>query len=170
MSSDDITRKLEELIEPLLAGLSLELVDLEYRPGRKGHLCLYIDKPAGATLGDCEKASREVSSLLDAYDPIPHQYVLEVSTPGVERPLKKPEDFQRFSGEAVKIYLEDPEGSKRKALGILQGTRNGVVLLTLEGGETAEFPLEQISRAHLWYRPTGSAPKKTPSKGGVANR
>lgn len=168
MNRKDTADKLRELIEPLLTGLSLELVDLKYRSGPKGHLCLYVDKPGGATLGDCEQVSREVSSLLDAYDPIPHHYVLEVSTPGIERPLKKPEDFRRFSGEAVKIYLDTPEGGRKQLRGVLRGTRNGMVLLDLEDGGTAALPLEQISRAHLWYRPArGQRPGKRKSKGGL---
>ncbi len=166
MSKNKIDTTLKGLIEPLLAGLSLDLVDLKYRSGPKGRLCLYIDKPGGATLGDCEKASREVSSLLDAYDPIPHHYVLEVSTPGIERPLYKLEDYQRFCGEAAIVYLDDPEEGRQKLRGVLRGTRNGTVLLDLEDGETAAFSLEQISRAHLWYRPAaGRPPGKRKSKG-----
>jgi len=87
---------------------------LDYHAGRKGHLCLYIDKPGGVTISDCEALSRDLSDLLDAYDPIPQSYILEVSSPGVERPLTRESDFQRFQGEMVKVYTPGAGCRKKK--------------------------------------------------------
>ncbi len=159
MTREEIEQKVISLVEPVLQGHSLELVDLEYRAGRKGYLCIYIDKPGGATIGDCEKVSREISDLLDLYDPIPHHYVLEVSTPGVERPLRKPEDFRRFTGEAVKVYTGHPVNGSSIFIGLLTQTGEEAIRLTLEDENEIEIEFDQIARAHLWYRPTGGAKK-----------
>lgn len=159
MAREEVEQKVISLIEPVLLNHSLELVDLEYLAGRGGYLCIYIDKPGGATIGDCETVSREISDLLDIYDPIPHQYVLEVSTPGVERPLRKREDFRRFTGEAVKVYTDRPVNGSSKFIGVLTGAGDEVIRLALEGGDEIELEYDQIARAHLWYRPTGGAKK-----------
>ncbi|HHX87929.1 MAG TPA: ribosome maturation factor RimP [Firmicutes bacterium] len=159
MARDEIERKVSSLVEPVLHNYSLELVDLEYSSGRKGYLCIYIDKPGGATIGDCETVSREISDLLDMYDPIPHHYVLEVSTPGIERPLRKREDFRRFAGEAVKVYTDCPVNGRRKFIGILTGAGDEMFTLTLEEGDEVELGYDQVTRAHLWYRPTGGTKK-----------
>lgn len=160
MTREEIEQKIVSLAEPVLADHGLELVDLEYRSGRKGYLCIYIDRPGGATIGDCEVASREISDLLDLYDPIPHHYVLEVSTPGVERPLRRREDYHRFTGEAVKIYTEQPVNGTNVFIGLLAGAGDEAIRLTLEKGGEIELKYEQITRAHLWYRPTGGKKKK----------
>ncbi len=160
MGQDRIEKRICSLVEPVLQNHLLELVDLEYRSGRKGYLCIYIDKPGGATIRDCEKVSREISNLLDLYDPIPHHYVLEVSTPGIERPLRKREDFHRFIGEAVKIYTAQPVDDSKKFIGLLTGASEEGIGLTLENGEEIELSYEQIDRANLWYRPTRGAKNK----------
>jgi ribosome maturation factor RimP len=139
------------LVEPILEARGLELVHLEFRAGGKGHLCIYIDKPGGVTLADCEAASRDVSDLLDAYDPVPHSYVLEVSSPGVERPLHKESDFRRFQGETVKIQTVEPVDGRKKFNGTLHEVRNGAVVMLLENGEHVEIPFSRITKAHLWF-------------------
>ncbi len=160
MNQEEIESKLISLVEPVLQSNSLEMVDLEYRAGRKGYLCIYIDKPGGATIGDCEAISREISDLLDIYDPIPYQYVLEVSTPGVERPLRKKEDFHRFTGEAVKIYTSLPLEGGSIFAGVLTAAGDEGIGLTLENGDSMEFRYDQIARAHLWYRPARGTKNK----------
>lgn len=146
-------KKILALIEPVVEALLMELVDLDYRPGSRGHLCLYIDKPGGATIGDCEQVSKAVSAILDAHDLIQHHYILEVSTPGVERPLKKPADFQRFTGEAAKIYTWNPLNGKKKFLGFLGGvSEDGKIRLQLDGDGFEEIPFTEIKKAHLWFR------------------
>ena len=147
-------KKILALIEPVVESFSMELVDFDYQPGGRGHLCIYIDKPGGATIGDCELASRAVSDILDAHDLIKHHYTLEVSTPGVERSLKKLTDFQRFTGEAAKIYTWNPLNGKKKFLGLLGGvSEDGKIKLELEGDGLEEIPFAEIKKAHLWFRP-----------------
>jgi len=151
MGSEELRAKVIGLVEPHLEKLGLELVNLDYRSGRRAHLCLYIDKPGGVTLDDCETVSRLISDLLDAYDPIPRSYTLEVSSPGVERPLTKEKDFDRFQGEAVKIYTSELFGGRKKFNGILEGVRDSCVAIKLEEGERVEIPLDKINKAHLCY-------------------
>lgn len=154
MSQDEVREKVTRLVEPLLEGCGLELVHLEYRAGRKGHICLYIDKPGGGvTLGDCESVSRDVSGLLDAYNPVPHSYILEVSSPGVDRPLTKESDFRRFQGETVKVSTAEPISGRKKFNGTLKEVKDGSIVMLLDNGERVEIPFSQISKAHLWFCP-----------------
>lgn len=153
MFIDELKVKLLELVQPLVEDRGLELVRLDYSAGRKGHLCVYIDKPGGVSLDDCETISRDISGLLDAYDPIPHSYILEVSSPGVERALSTEKDFVRFQGEMVKLYTHEPVEGKKHFGGELIGAGEGFVELLPENGETLRIPLEQIKKAHLWFRP-----------------
>jgi ribosome maturation factor RimP len=136
----------------------MELVDLEFK--REGHswfLRLFIDKPGGVTLDDCAEVSREISALLEVEDPIEAPYRLEVSSPGIDRPLKKPADFDRFAGQLVKIKtrkLLDPDvrGHQRKTfVGELCGLDGTLVRLRQtdrRGGEIS-IPLAEIDRANL---------------------
>ena len=99
--STELLATIEALLMPILTDLGMELVDLEFK--REGHswfLRLFIDKPGGVTLDDCAEVSREVSALLEVEDPIEAPYRLEVSSPGIDRPLKKPADFDRFAGQS----------------------------------------------------------------------
>ena len=136
-------------LAPLVEGLGYELWELEYSPGRgNGFLRLYIDAAAGITLDDCERVSRAVSEVLDAEDPIPGQYTLEVSSPGLERPLRTAEHFARFVGETVHV----------ETLQAIEGRRRFMGALTAAGAETIEvevdgkrwtLPLSGIRKAHL---------------------
>lgn len=150
--------KIESLVMPILNDLGMELVDLEYkREGRSSALRLFIDKPGGVTLDDCAAVSREVGAILEVDDPIGTAYRLEVSSPGIDRPLKKPADFERFAGQLIKLKtrgLIDPDerGHRRKTfLGELLGLDGGMVRLRQtdrRGGEIA-IPLEEIDKANL---------------------
>jgi ribosome maturation factor RimP len=118
--SGSLRERLVGLIEPLLEPLGYELLELEYSPAR-GHalLRLYIDAPAGVTLEDCAKVSREVSGLLDAEDPIPGAYTLEVSSPGFDRVLRTQAHFGRFVGARVFVELKEPRAGRRRYTGTL---------------------------------------------------
>jgi ribosome maturation factor RimP len=151
MSQEAMHDQIISLVEPFLEEQGLELVHLDYRPGRKGHLCLYIDKPGGVTLDDCERASRGVSDLLDAYDPLVNSYVLEVSSPGVERPLSKEKDFERFKGQKAKINTEEPIEGRKRFSGTLGGLQDGLLVMLLEDGSQVHIPLANIHKAHLCY-------------------
>jgi ribosome maturation factor RimP len=156
--ASEIVAKIEGLVLPIVADLGLELVELEFkREGRDWFLRLFIDKPGGVTLDDCTEVSREVSAILEVDDPIESAYRLEVSSPGIDRPLRRPHDFERFSGELVKIKtraLIDPDerGHRRKTfVGELLGL-DGLLLrlrLTDKRGGIITIPLDDIEKANL---------------------
>jgi ribosome maturation factor RimP len=119
-------------------------------------LRLFVDKPGGIMLDDCATVSRELSEILDVEDFIRERYTLEVSSPGLNRPLKKEADFIRYQGRLVKIrtfeMLADEAGNRRKTfLGDLVGLADGVVTLQLREGQTACIPFNQIAKAHLEF-------------------
>ncbi len=141
------------MLEPLVKDLGFELVLLEYNPYRgSASLQLFIDATGGITLADCERVSREVEGLLDVEDPIPQGYRLEVSSPGLDRPLVKPADFERFAGSQARVQLIAPLAGgtgRRKFQGVLRGMQGGnVVLETFDAGKV-ELALPQIERARL---------------------
>lgn len=149
---------IQALLEPILADFGLECVDLEYkREGQGNVLRIFIDKPGGVSLDDCISVSREFGAVLEVEDLIKSSYRLEVSSPGLDRPLKKAEDFERFSGQMVKIktaIMLDPDqrGHTRKTFkGTLLGCSDGGVRILQSdkpGGEIV-LPLAEISKAHL---------------------
>ncbi|MFQ5488942.1 MAG: ribosome maturation factor RimP [Gammaproteobacteria bacterium] len=141
--------RLQRLLEPVVNMLGYELVGIEYFPtGHHYILRVYIDKEAGITLDDCEIVSRQVSALLDVEDPIRGQYTLEVSSPGLDRPLFTPEHFSRFSGKQVKLRLSTPLNGRRNYKGRLQGLDDGKVMLEVDGARV-DLPLEDIEKARL---------------------
>jgi len=137
------------LLQPLVEGLGYELWELEYSPGRgAGFLRLYIDAPDGITLDDCERVSRAVSEVLDAQDPIPGQYTLEVSSPGVERPLSGPAQFARYLGETVFVELALPLEGRRRFKGALVAADAATVEVDVDGRRWV-LPVAAIRKAHL---------------------
>lgn len=158
--------RLRELLEPVVNDLGYELVLLEFSPHKgAASLRLFIDSARGIGLGDCEKVSREVAATLDVEDPIPQAYQLEVSSPGLDRPLVKPEHFLRFRGEQVKVQTLAPIGGRRRFLGLITGAgEREVSLQTAEGAVT--LPLAEIERARLVPNLPGATPKGArPGKG-----
>ena len=143
--------------QPILESMGLELVDIEYgRVGRDALLRLFIDKEGGIMLDDCAEFSRELSMVLDVEDAIACNYTLEVSSPGLDRPLKKPSDYDRFAGRLIKVRTYEPfcddGGNKRKTfLGKLEGLVNGVVIMKLTEGQTASIPIERVAKANLEF-------------------
>lgn len=138
------------LLEPDIRSLGYELVDLELNTGgRNGVLRLFIDSESGITLDDCAKVSHQVSALLDVEDPIPGNYSLEVSSPGVNRRLRRYEDFERFVGERVKIELGRPtaEGRRRFA-GVLEKVEPETVTMQIDD-ERYALPIVDIALARL---------------------
>lgn len=140
---------LQSVLEPAVRALGYELVGIEYSPrGEGGLLRMYIDSPDGVSIDDCERVSHHVSGVLDVEDPIRGSYTLEVSSPGVDRPLFTPEHFERFAGERVRIRLHVLVEGRRSITGILKGFSDGYVIVDEEGAER-RLPLEAISRARL---------------------
>jgi len=140
-----VRETLLKLLEPVIEALGYELVELEFPP----HLLrIYIDREGGVTVDDCEKVSRQVSSVLDVEDPIPGAYTLEVSSPGLDRPLRKEADFVRFTGEQAKLELTLPLDGRRRFGGTLKGCEAGMVLIEVD--ETMfRLPLADIGKARL---------------------
>mgnify|MGYP001814256245 FL=1 len=141
--------ELANLLGPAIERLGYELVDLEARLGGKGGLVrLYIDKPDGIDLDDCEKVSLAVSALLDVEDPIPGNYNLEVSSPGLDRKLTKVEHFQRVEGETVKVQMRFPIEGRRRFRGTLVSSDEENIVVEVDG-ESHSLPLKTIDTARL---------------------
>lgn len=138
-----------ELAEELAGPLGLEIVDVEFQREAGGRvLRVFIDKPGGVTLDDCEALSQRLSQRLDEVDPIQESYSLEVSSPGIERPLKKPQDYARFAGRLVHVRTYGPVDGRRNFRGELLGLEDDVVVIRLEQGEV-RIPLQQVAKARL---------------------
>ena len=157
MAKVDVVEKVTEIAEQILTPLGMGLVDLEYkREGRDMVLRLFIEKEGGIGLDDCAGVSRELSDILDVEDYIPENYTLEVSSPGICRPLKKLADYQRFLGSLVKLrtfeQLADDAGNKRKTfLGTLTGIEGGIIGIDLKEGQHAAIPLDKVAKANLEF-------------------
>ena len=141
--------QLWDLLEPVITGLGYELVEIEYQPNPKhGVLRIFIDQPNGIQLDDCQEVSNQVSALLDVEDPIPGHYNLEVSSPGLDRPLNKVEDFERFAGEMVKIKTGMAIDGQRNFKGRLCGIEGEDITIEFDGKQVA-LPLAAIEKARL---------------------
>ena len=137
------------MLRPMVEELGYELWELEYSPGRgNGFVRLYIDAEAGITVEDCERVSRAVSELLDVADPVPGQYTLEVSSPGLDRPLRTPAHFARFVGEQVFVELAQPLGGRRRFKGLLVTAGPEAIEVEMEG-QRHVLPVAGIRKAHL---------------------
>ena len=134
------------LVLPIVEEMGLELVDLEFvKEGANWYLRIYIDKENGVDINDCEAVSKAVEAKLDAEDPIEQAYVLEVSSPGLDRPLKKEEDFARFAGEIIDVKLYQAMNGKKTLEGKLIGLEYGVIVMEEDGKEV------RISRKDAAY-------------------
>jgi len=140
--------ELRELIEPAVTVLGFELVGVEFIHGKSGLLRVYIDHPDGIGVDDCQAVSHQVSGILDVEDPIRGEYTLEVSSPGLDRPLFQARDFERFAGNQVDVRLLAPVNGRRKFKGVLGGLRDGQVVLQMDDEELV-VALDEIDRARL---------------------
>lgn len=138
-----------DLALPLVEQLNLELVDVEYtKEAGRYYLRVFIDKPGGVTLDDCQALSERLDVLLDEKDPIPNAYLLEVSSPGIERPLKKAQDFRRFAGRLARIKTFAPIEGRKQFIGRLLGASDQEVRLQIDDRVVA-IALERIASARL---------------------
>ena len=140
-----------KMAEPLVAENGMELIDVEYvKEGAEWYLRLFLDKEGdeGIDLDDCELISRKFSDVLEEKDPITQAYRLEVSSPGIERPLKRTKDFQRFQGEKVQVKTFSEVEGKKQFIGILQETTEETVTLDVDGVNIV-IPRKQIGKANL---------------------
>lgn len=150
-AADPRWQQLEQDIEALLEeeGYELVLMEVMGHPGRHV-LRVRIDKPGGVTLEDCEKVSYRLSAFLDVVDPFPSSYRLEVSSPGVDRPLVKLHDFQRFAGQRAQVTYLTEGGRRRTVVGKLLGCEETLVRLEV-GGEERRIPYASIQKAQVKY-------------------
>jgi len=146
--------KLTSLLEPVVVQQGYELYDLEYvKEGPERILRLYIDKPEGIDIDDCEKVSHAVDAVLDEHDPIPGEYRLQVSSPGVERKIKKPSHFERFVNSRVTLRLfapADPVTGRKKYTGTITSFNNNIIsLLPDDEEDEISFEFKQVSACNL---------------------
>jgi ribosome maturation factor RimP len=148
-----VTSKVQEIAERVGSSAGIEVVDVQLLGGGGSRLLrLFIDKPEGVTHGDCEFISQQVGTILDVEDVIPGgKYTLEVSSPGVERKLSRPRDFERFVGQKVKIALREPVENQRHWVGALKSFAEGIITLEPSPGRNIQFPLDQVEKANLKF-------------------
>ena len=145
-------QKTEELLLPIIEENGFELVDVEYvKEGGTWYLRAYIDKPGGITVDDCEKVSRKLSDLLDEKDYIDEAYILEVSSPGLGRPLKKDKDLARSIGEEVEVRTFRPIRHQKEFTGILKAYDKEKIIIEVEEQEQMEFERSQIALIRLAF-------------------
>jgi ribosome maturation factor RimP len=153
-SRTGIEQAAQAIVAGTLTDLGLDLVDVEYvREGKTWFLRFYIDKRGGVTLDDCANASRAIDPMLDTGLEITDSYCLEVSSPGLERPLRKPSDFARYMGESVEVTLYSARNGTKRFEGSLAGyDGDGTVTLLQESGEQASFTREEIAKVRRAIR------------------
>jgi ribosome maturation factor RimP len=145
-----IEQKAESILGPLLKAEGFSLVAVDYKWEQRGWvLRVYVDKEGGVTLDDCARVSWEFGQLLDVEDMIPTSYRLEVSSPGLDRPLKKEADFVKYSGRRVRIKTKDQVSGRRNFKGDLLGCAEGKVMVQVEGSEVFTIPFSSILKANL---------------------
>lgn len=166
----DKSSQVAGLLAPTVASLGLELLGVEYLPAPGGALLrLYVDLPQGADrqvgIEDCEAVSREVSAQLDVADPISGHYTLEVSSPGVDRPLFTPAQFGRFAGEQAKVVLKLPMDGRRRLQGRILRVDGDTIVFEVDGAELA-VAMDNVDKARLVpdWAALGLAPAKKPGK------
>lgn len=145
----DATARIAELIAPALGGLGLELVRVHFSSGRRPVLQVMAERSDGTmSLDDCTEASRVISAILDVEDPIASAYTLEVSSPGIDRPLVRPADYARFAGHEARLETATMIDGRRRFRGRLLGLDGETVRMVFEGGEIG-IPFAEIASARL---------------------
>jgi ribosome maturation factor RimP len=145
MTGEELTR----LLEPTIEQLGYELADLELKlAGRDSLVRVFIDKPEGVGLEDCETVSRQVSAVLDVEDPVPGHYVLEVSSPGLDRKLTKPAHYRRYVGDDIRVQLRFPIEGRKKFRGKLTAASEETIQIDVDG-QLHELPIATIDTARL---------------------
>ncbi|HWA43471.1 MAG TPA: ribosome maturation factor RimP [Hypericibacter adhaerens] len=146
------TRQIEQMIEPSLAAMGYEVVRVQLSGGQqRPTLQIMIERSDGReiTVDDCAESSRAISALLDVEDPLPGAYELEVSSPGIDRPLTRPKDFDRFAGHLARIETRRPVEGRKRFQGRLVGRAGEEVVVALTDGGEARLPMTEIAKAKL---------------------
>ncbi len=145
-----LTERITDIIEPVIRFRKLELVEVVFSKGSsRGVLKVIIDHDLGVGIDDCTAVSREISALLDVEDIVPGSYALEVSSPGLDRPLKSLEDFMRFAGKLAKVTMFEPVSDKRSLIGRILRVEGESVVLESDGDITIAVPFNKIKKARL---------------------
>lgn len=143
-------KKIMPFLEPIIIERNLELVDLEFvKEGANWYLRVYIDKEGGVDIDDCEGVSRALEAKLDADDPIEQAYILEVSSPGIDRPLKKETDFEKYRGEIIDIKLYKALEGQKQFQGKLLGLENGVISIEDDKNKVFAFDQKDVASVRL---------------------
>lgn len=141
----NIQQVITELAMPIVEGLNYELVDVEFvKEGTNWYLRVYIDKPGGISIDDCQAVSEKMSEVLDEKDPIEQCYYLEVSSPGLERPLKTERDFIKYKGELVEVKVFQPIDGKKIFEGELIGLIDNLIIIN-QAGNNIEFEKDKVA-------------------------
>lgn len=149
---DEYVKKTEKLIEPILAENNFELYDVEYvKEGSNWYLRAYIDKEGGINVNDCELVSRQLSDLLDKEDFIPEPYILEVSSPGLGRQLKKDKHFDKSIGQEVEVKLYKPINKQKEWVGILKGYSADALIIQIDEQNKMEILRKDIAMVKLTF-------------------
>ena len=149
MDLDQLSQEITALIQPVVEGAGFELVEVQYRQEPAGWtLRIIIFQKDGVSIDDCAKISREASHLLDVEDLLPHKYNLEVSSPGLDRPLRTERDFERYINEKVTLIVVGPNEKNKDMIGVLRGVRSGEITVQTEEGQEI-LPIERIVKAKL---------------------
>ncbi len=152
MSKKNTAAEISELIRPTVEQFGLELWDVRFeKEGSSWFLRVFIDKEGGVDINDCENVSRAIDPILDEADPIDSSYCLEVSSPGIERELVKPEHFQKFIGELVHVRFIRPVENERDFVGELLSFENGSCSIKLDDDLEMNFSLNETSFVKLYY-------------------
>lgn len=150
MMNEELREKVKGIIEPVIRALGMELDDLELGKMRgKGLMRVFIDKKEGIMISDCETVSREIAALLDVEDPIPYSYVLEVSSPGLDRPLRGPADFKKYKGNTIRVVTTNSIDKQTFFVGKIAMAGDSEVVLDLPENSQVTIPYEIISKARL---------------------
>jgi ribosome maturation factor RimP len=151
----DIETRAKGVAEPLVAAEGAELVDLEFVHEHEGWILrIYIDKQGGVGLEDCSRVSKALDTAFDVEDFIPHEYHLEVSSPGLNRPLTRPDHFQKVVGKKIKLKTYGPIGpqpGRKNFSGVLKGASDEAVTVEVEGAGAFTIPIKDIAKANLEF-------------------
>ena len=147
---ENLASRIQDFAEQLAASMGLEIVLVEIKGGSNRSIVrAYIDKPGGVTIEDCERFSKRLSVLLDVEDWIPFSYTLEISSPGLNRPLVKEADFQRFAGKSARLRTRNPIGGQRNFRGKILEALSGKVGIEVAPGRRVDIAVEEIEKANL---------------------
>ena len=149
MQAKEIEALITDLVTPVLEGTDLTLVDVEYVREKDWYLRIFIDKEGGVEIDDCQLVSEKLTTILDEKDPIEQAYILEVSSPGIDRPLKKEADFVKYQGEIIDVKLYKAVNGSKQYQGKLLGLENGVLSIEEENGNVVTFEHKDTASVRL---------------------